>query len=217
MHFLCGINDDVVLHALEPLTRTSGFSISAFVGGGNEKFLSPAHALLDVWLLPLRDPTAEERRAVYERCIKIAKNKFFQVPKMDQFQYIALLIDRLATDEKASAALAADVLAELLTSEVMTFYREDITPRIARCVLTFLGRDHDSDRRIAALLRKLEFWQPADIVTLEAYVRLAELGLPVPPLGDLDKWINSRSQPDSVRHLARRIRRLSERNSLEHE
>ena len=83
-----------------------------FISQGNKTFPSVAHALLDVWLLPLRDPTAEERRAVYERCVKIAECGISPWGRSAaQRSYSAVLLDRLTADEKAPAALAADVLA----------------------------------------------------------------------------------------------------------
>lgn len=212
-HFQCGIVDDVALHALEPLTSTLGATINLFVRWEKETCPSTAHALLHVWLLPLRDPAAEERRAAYERCAKIARQNFPPWEKTTNHRYTAVLLDRLATDEKAPAALAADILSRLTTVRTVTPLHEDIAPCLVRCALAFLGRDRDSDQRIAETLQiTLPRCDPADILTVEAWVRLTELGLPAPPLVHLNEWSEgtleqiANHRPD----LVERIRRLTE-------
>jgi hypothetical protein len=162
--------------------------MNLFIGMEKGTCLSMAHALLDVWLLPLRDPTAEERRAAYERCTNIATLNFLPWEEATKVRYTALLLDRLATDQKASATLAADVLGSLTTFRSIGPLHEGIAPCFVRCALAFLGRDHDSDQRIAKMFQViLPLCHPADILTVAACVRLTELGLPLPPLGDLDE------------------------------
>jgi hypothetical protein len=211
-HFQCGIVDDVALHALEPLASTLGATVNMFIGWEKETCPSTAHALLDIWLLPLRDPTAEERRAAYERCVKIAAHDFPPWDETIQRGYIAVLLDRLATDEKAPAALAADVLSRLATRGSIALRHEDIASCLVRCALAFLGRDRESDQRIAEMFRILELWPPLDIFTMEAYVRLNELDLPAPLLGHLDE--RSEELLGTLQHrrpdLVERIRRLTE-------
>jgi hypothetical protein len=217
-HFQCGMIDDIVLHALEPLASTLGGTINMFICWGEEEghtLLSAAHTLLDLWLLPLRDPTAEERRTVYERSVRSANNDFLQLGKTVKYQYITVLLDRLTTDEEAPSALAADVLSGLTSSRTMKLNYEELRPRLARCALTFLGRDLHSDQRIADMFRMMEFWDSTDIPTVEAYLRLAELGLPIPPL--VDKW--REELLGTVQHrrpdLVERIQRLTkERHTL---
>jgi hypothetical protein len=206
-HFQCGILDDVALHALEPLASTLGATINMFIGWKKETCPSAAHVLLDMWLLPLRDPTAEERRAAYERCVKIAKSDFLAWDETTKGQYTALLLDRLTTDEKAPAALAADVLSTLgadltVTDRTRAAVVEGrrpprrpapprdmrLAPYLIRCALAFLGRDRDSDQQIAKmLLRALPLCHPADTLVVAAVIRLTELGLPAPPLAHPDE------------------------------
>jgi hypothetical protein len=228
-NFQCGIVDDVASHALEPLANTLGTTINTFIGWEKDTCPSAAHALLDIWLLPLRNPTAEERRTAYERCAKIAAHDFPPWDETTQGRYTALLIDRLTTDDKAPAALAADVLSELVTIE--TFRRhEGIAHYIVRCALAFLGHDRDSDERIAKVLfAAVPMLHPTDILAVEVLVRLTELGLPalsdLGNLGDLidldeDEWRKygewdrellvstlQRRRPD----LVKRIRWLAEK------
>lgn len=217
MHFQCGIVDDVALHALEPLASTLGATMNMFIGWEKDTYSSAAHALLDVWLLPLRDSTAEERRAAYERCVEFAKHDF--PPWGDDTTkrgYTAVLLERLATDEKAPAALAADVLGRLTTVRTIIPGHEGIAPYLVRCALAFLGRDPDSDQRISKMLLViLPRGHPTDILTVEACVRLTELDLPAPPLVHLDEWDEwSEERLGTLQHrrpdLVERIRRLTE-------
>lgn len=211
-HFQCGIVDDVALHALEPLASTLGATTNMFIAW-EETCPSAAHALLDVWLLPLRDPTAEERRIAYERCVKISTFYFEPGGVTTQRGYIAVLLDRLATDEKAPATLAADVLGTFTPFKTTTPLHEDLARCLVRCALAFLGRDRDSDQRIAKMLLViLPHCHPEDILTVEAYVRLTELDLPAPPLVSLGERSEGTVQQIASRRpdLVERLRRVTE-------
>lgn len=222
-NFQCGIVDDVALHALEPLTNILGATMNMFIGWEKDTCPSAAHALLDLWLLPLRNPTAEERRAAYERCVKIAEHDFPPWDETTQGRYTTLLLDRLTTDDEAPAALAADVLSKLAAVETITDH-EGIALCLVRCALAFLGHDRDSDERIAKMLFvTLPLCHSADILAVEALVRLTELDLPAPPLGDLgdlfdldeDEWGEwDKEFLGTLQHrrpdLVERIRRLTE-------
>lgn len=225
-NFQCGIVDDVALHALEPLANVLGDTMYMFIGWEKDTCPSAAHTLIDLWLLPLRNPTAKERRAAYERCLKIAEHDFPPWCETTQGRYTALLLDRLTTDDKAPAALAADVLSKLATVKTITRH-EGIAPCLVRCALAFLGHDRDSDERIAKMLFvTLPLCHPADIHAVEACVRLTELDLPAPPLSDLgdlfdldeDEWGEwgewDKEPLGTLQHrrpdLVERIRRLTE-------
>lgn len=216
-YFQCGISDDVALHALEPLAKTLGATINLFVGLDKETCPSTAHALLDVWLLPLRDPAAEERRVAYERCAKIATSNFPPWDEATYRRYTAVLLDRLATDEKIPAAIAADVLGSLTAFGRIRPLHEDIALGLLRCALVFLGHDRDSGQRIAETLQSiLPRCDPDDILTVEVYVRLTELDLPAPPLVHLDKMNEGTLQQIATHRpdLVGRIRRLTERATV---
>ena len=88
----------------------------------------------------------------------------------------------------------------------------DIAPCLLRCALAFLGRDRDSDQQIAETLQGiLPRCDPADILTMEACVRLTELDLPAPPLVDLDELSEGTLQQIGNRRpdLVERIRRVT--------
>ena len=187
-NFLCGINDDVMSHTVEPLGAAFPKMVGIFVGGFiNRSLCSATNALLDVWLLPVRDPQSEDPGAVYERCAAIATGEAVSPQILDddtRRKYAALLLDRLTMDTTVLPSLAADILSSLSRSE-SPVPSTQLATRMAACCLAFLGRDRESDNRLAEVL--LFTLRPGlgrvDAVTgLEAWVRLAELGLPVPSL-----------------------------------
>ncbi len=143
-HFMCGINDDVIYHALDPLLTTLGETVDLFIEGFDDGLCrSAANALLDVWLLPLRDPGPEERRAVYERCAAIATARV-PVPWgiSTRGEYGVLLLERLTTDSEATTALAIDILGMFRYPPYPVI--EPLAMKIFECVLAFLGRDDDA-------------------------------------------------------------------------
>jgi len=197
-YFQCGMVDDVAWHTLEPLASTLGSTVNTFSIKEKKGRSSVAHALLDMWLLPLRDPTAEERQTAYRRCADIARHNLWSEDRATGLGYTTLLLDRLATDEKASPALAADVLSTLTAVPTphgaiqgggATLLHKELVPCLARCALAFLGRDRESDHRIAELLSTiLTHHAPVDVLELQVFVRLLELDLST-PLPFLETWI----------------------------
>jgi hypothetical protein len=215
-HFACGVDEDLINHALDPLLVEFGSSIDSIVEDPKYGvYHSAANALLEMLLLPLRNPSPAERRDIYEQCAAIAAgvapSPWDAEPR---YRYAPLLLDRLITDEKAPACLVADIL-DMLTVHQSDHSVRQLAKKIAQCGLTFLGRDDDSDVRIAealadVLVRDLSLIQT--VPGLEAWVRLAELGLPFPGLllfGEPDA-INDllRSVRDSRPDLAERARRV---------
>jgi hypothetical protein len=93
----------------------------------------------------------------------------------------------------------------------------NLIPCFFRCALAFLGREPDSDRQIVEMFRILEpGWDSTDILMVEAYVRLAELGLPAPPPTPLDKWGGESLGKLQYRRpdLIERIRRPTEKRGI---
>lgn len=185
-YFLCGTNDDLIDHTLGPLLTSMVGSIDPIVADSKDAvYYSPANMLLKVWLLPLQSLSLAERRDIYERYAAMVTGAA-PLPRDEEtrYWYALLLLDRLITDEKAPARLAADML-DVLTVRQSDQFVCQLANKIAQCGLTFLGRDNDSDVRIAealadVLVRDLSLIQT--VPGLEAWVRLAELGLPFPGL-----------------------------------
>lgn len=112
-HFLCGINDDVLQHALEPIAAAFGPAIHTFAAWSPEASWSAIHALLDVWTVPVRQATEAEREAAYERCAHIAAHDFPPWNPEVKRAYATLLLHRLATDYGVSAELARRITAQV--------------------------------------------------------------------------------------------------------
>lgn len=218
MHFQRGMIDDIAMHALEPLASTLETTTNMFIPWRNT-CPSAAHALLDTWLLPLRDATVEERRTSYQRCARTVIY-YTTLPGGDiiRCKYTAALLDRLATDEKAPTDLAADVLNMLATAPTITSIQQDIAVYFIRCAMAFLGRERDSDRRIAKALQViLQRCDQADILTVEVCVRLTELRLPAPTLINLDQMSEDTLQRIANRRpdLIKRIQWITEECAID--
>jgi hypothetical protein len=65
-----GRNDSIVRHALEPLFRWMGPSVTTFLGLGEGPATSVAHELANLWLTSAFG-SDEDLAAVYERCIAL--------------------------------------------------------------------------------------------------------------------------------------------------
>ena len=214
-HFLCGINDDVVQHTVEPLLATIGDAVGVVIEGADGTLRSPASALMEVWLLPLSGAGPEQRRAAYRECAAIASSDVsLEWEDPTRCRYAALLLDRLCTDDEAPASLAADILGTLSAGPAKPLTAE-LATRIIRCGLAFLGQDRGTDQRIAEVLADLlaeELYLVRTEPGLEAWVRLAELDLPFPGLLLFDRPEELTNMVQSVAghrpDLAERAQRL---------
>ncbi|WP_328375832.1 hypothetical protein [Micromonospora zamorensis] len=175
----CGNLDDVALHTMAPLLDYLGATVNTFVGFGNDDYGSAAHALLQAWLLPLREATSDERQRSYLRCARLAVSRALN--EDERPLYARLLVDRLATDPDVSAALVAEVLQLFMTSRALTTSEEG-KATVARCGLAFLNVPQSAqtpdEKRVAETLISVLSWpseqDPRPVA--QAWVRLAELG-----------------------------------------
>ncbi|MEU4780763.1 hypothetical protein [Micromonospora sp. NPDC023633] len=175
----CGNLDDVVLHTIAPLLDYLGSTVNAFLGFDDGEYGSAAHALLDAWLLPTREPTSDERHRTYMRCALVVTSRAL---KDDERPYYArLLLDRLTTDPDASADLVADLM-HILTSALSLLNDKQVRAAAARCGLALLDGPASAQaplrERVADNLLTMLSWpnehDPRPVA--QVWVRLAELG-----------------------------------------
>ncbi|GAA4601959.1 hypothetical protein BJY16_004079 [Actinoplanes octamycinicus] len=118
-NLLCDVGDDVVQHALEPLSSRLGVAVNTFVRWWDDAAPSAMHALLDLWTRPTP--------AAYRRCADIAAADFPTWTDDDYIRYGSLVLARLRADDQASPTLIADVLLRIFTSP-RSFVRTRLTP-----------------------------------------------------------------------------------------
>ncbi|MFI5914092.1 NACHT domain-containing protein [Dactylosporangium sp. NPDC051541] len=143
-HLQAGLQDDVVLHAVEPLVTALGASVLTrfyALEHFNGAAPSAARALIDVLLLPTAACDSHVRRTAYLRCATIATVTGLRTHDDDSpDRYIAVLVTSLTADPAASAELAADVLEILVETFRPVTMRSALAPTIVRCIIHFLAR-----------------------------------------------------------------------------
>ena len=120
--------DDVALHALTPILTYLGTAVNTYSASADGIYVSAAYALLDVWMVPLRSVTDEERRRIYLTCAGMAP----LFPGLDRVRYARLLLDRLATDFEATPAMVNDVVVRLIHTVPDLTVNEDFAGLIKR-------------------------------------------------------------------------------------
>ncbi|WFE41595.1 AAA family ATPase [Micromonospora sp. WMMD998] len=208
-HLACDVDGAVSAGALEPMFDKLATALAMVVGLSSGGSSTAAHVLLEAWLLPLRAATQEERRRVYLRCVFLAEHGRDVVPDWDRVAFLRLLLDRVASDDGASAEVVADVvdavhLLDLPDSQV-------IPSAMMRCVYRVLGADRRVDQRLAAVVEAVAksplglHDSPTDEAVADVVVRLYETGVATVPvraaiLNELVHRYGER-RPDLVRRL----------------
>lgn len=139
-------------------------------------FASPARVLIEAWLLPLRYPEPEERKAIYQRCAALAIDSSFPWSVISRYRYTSLFLERLTTDHAAPASLIADLL-DLFVKRESDGMVDKLAPRIVRCCMSFLGQDRAVDQRLADIIASFSFTDAhvGAILALDAMVQVSEL------------------------------------------
>ncbi len=152
-YFECGVYEDVMLHTLEPLETGLAAAITTFVDF-QAAHPSAVHALLKVWLSSWDTDTAAECGDAYRTCVRIAISDQLGWDTDTQFRYTASLIDRLSTDGTVPAAVAIDVLTQLVGSGRSTLV-DLLASRVVRCMAVLAGRHDGLENQLAQLADSL--------------------------------------------------------------
>ncbi|ASW56121.1 NACHT domain-containing NTPase [Plantactinospora sp. KBS50] len=194
-YFECGINGDVLQHALDPLVEAAPWALTRYVstiGRGAETAHSVAWILLAAMLGPVTGQPLVELRSV-RQYLDLGLDDAAddpsgsEAPEQSRLRLLGLLLDRLSADASGPVAVAVDLLDQAvpLLNPV-----HDLAEPVLRCCLAFLGRgDRNEDRAIADVVARAigqagqsRLWTGE--LALEARVRLHELGvrtLPIAP------------------------------------
>jgi hypothetical protein len=92
-----GTNDSVIRHALEPMLRHLGPTITTFHGIGNTPASSAAHDLMNLWLGSALGFPRDELAQAYDRCLLLIQ----QWPTTDEHtrrQLLLIALTCLAVD-----------------------------------------------------------------------------------------------------------------------
>ena len=113
VHFTLDIQDDMCVHALEPLTEHLGSTITTFHSYWHDRSVSAANALITLWLASSLDSSPDNLVEAYDTCLKISVHGFapFDTSTRKLFRTIVLRrlsadYDRLPRDWLKSAAQA---------------------------------------------------------------------------------------------------------------
>ncbi|MFI6293552.1 NACHT domain-containing protein [Nonomuraea sp. NPDC050790] len=97
LHFLCGYEEDILLHTVEPLSAELGSSVTTFAGFWPDRAVSPARALIRLWLLSSRRANPSELAAAYVECLHLSQ-AFAPFAERDAMQYLELVLGHLSLD-----------------------------------------------------------------------------------------------------------------------
>ncbi|MEE6262181.1 NACHT domain-containing protein [Plantactinospora sonchi] len=178
----CGLGDDLLLHALEPLADVLPSAVNTI---SLDSGTSVAHALARLVTISSSPDGSGRRQAAYLRCHSMLDGLDSVA---EQHQFRTLLLNRLAVDPEMPAILAAELITGAAVRDgvaVNAAWLDGVVPSrliiaVLQCGLLFLGRDPEADRIIAPVLSNLAHGSalaPANRHLLaEVISRLGELG-----------------------------------------
>ncbi|MEV4519808.1 AAA family ATPase [Micromonospora tulbaghiae] len=187
MHLACDADQDVLAHALEPWSDRLPSALGAFTVTEPEVVRSPAHALTDVWLMPVRPASDAERERVYLRTARVARDRT-EVSDEDSAAYLRLLLDRLAGDPDVAAGLREEVLSRCERAEADW----NLFQAVFRSIPVTFGANETINDRLAVLVDRLLDNRPVprtEVLTVpiaEVLVLLHELGIRRIPLSQAE-------------------------------
>ncbi|EOD65395.1 hypothetical protein H480_26867 [Amycolatopsis vancoresmycina DSM 44592] len=95
IEFLCSVEGDTAVHALAPFADGYGNMITTFYGFGDARPLSPANALITLWLKSGSGAGADELAAAYFPCLKHAVHGFAPYDHETRRRFRVLFLNQL--------------------------------------------------------------------------------------------------------------------------
>ncbi|GAA4946001.1 NACHT domain-containing protein [Actinoplanes utahensis] len=153
-YFQCGVLDDMAHHALEPfahdpITHFNNFAEAA--GSTDQALVSPAHLFAKLFVRP--SPSDYSTATTIAAANVLTRGADADTVGLDACSRVMkLTLNRLCTDETATAQDCADFLEMFINADlVLRPLRNDVL----RCLLHFYGRDSEADEKIAAVLDEI--------------------------------------------------------------
>ncbi|MFI6711497.1 NACHT domain-containing protein [Nonomuraea sp. NPDC050478] len=97
LHFLCGYEEELLLHAVAPLAPELSRSLTTVAGYWEDQAKSPAHALLRMWMLSSRACAAADLADAYAECLRMSQ-AFAPFAETDALAYLDVVLGHLALD-----------------------------------------------------------------------------------------------------------------------
>lgn len=99
-HFLCAVEDDTFAHSLEPLAGDLGNMITTFFKYQEGHAVSPAHAVIALWIATNQQTEPATLAEAYEVCLKYVIHGFGPDDVETRKRFRALVLHQLATDHQ---------------------------------------------------------------------------------------------------------------------
>jgi hypothetical protein len=148
--FQCSPIAETFEHTLSPFLLMREV-VGLYVNGEGDSTASAINQLLSLWLMPFEGDRGErDLEAAYLRCIDNATH--LDRLGLARSVYLALTIDRLATDPFATPAVAAGVIRRVASIDS----EPDIEAHVRRCWGFFSGQDAAADEVAETALRLLQ-------------------------------------------------------------
>ncbi|GIG90207.1 NACHT domain-containing protein [Plantactinospora endophytica] len=199
----CAIDDDVLVHALEPTTAVLPDGTSEFYAPLSTAPTSTLHGLL-AFLAMWPTPGPDESRRGYLRFAGMLRDG---VTSLQPRRWLAgLVLERLAADGDLPAELAAEVVGAV--HSICFRSSHGLAERLVRCCLTHFGRQRTVDERLGwYMATSLDAVAPSEPrFAAETLVRLAEAGVQVAGAAPLPEPANLlRSYPELAARYQRAV------------
>jgi hypothetical protein len=108
-NFQCGVNDDLLLHTVEPVAESMPSAINLMPATSALSARTAAHELLR---LLAGNPSPEQRTELYRQAI--GRSILLGLPAIEVERYVASCLDRLITDRTIPTAVAVQIMEEAL-------------------------------------------------------------------------------------------------------